>query len=55
MEFMTLYMILFGGSPISNVPAYEKMIQLVRDVYDLDIEPEGIKPRSFSAESRRPM
>lgn len=38
---------LFGGSPISNVPAYEKMIQLVRDIYDLPIEPEGIKPRSF--------
>jgi dephospho-CoA kinase len=38
---------LFGGSPIANVPVYEEMVQLVRNVYDLPIEPEGIKPRSF--------
>jgi len=38
---------LFGGSPISNVPPYEDMITLVHNIFDLPIEPEGVKPRSF--------
>jgi len=38
---------LFGGSPISNVPPYEDMIQLVNNIFNLPIEPEGVKPRSF--------
>lgn len=38
---------LFGGSPIGGVPDYEILINLVRDIYTLQIEPEDRKPRSF--------
>jgi len=38
---------LFGGSPIASVPSYEDMVELVRSIYTLPIEPEGIKPRGF--------
>lgn len=42
----TLYDI-FGGTAIGNVPDYDDMIDLVRGINSLPIEPEGIKPRSF--------
>lgn len=38
---------LFGGSPIGDVPPYETMVSMVRDIHSLPIEPEGIKPRTF--------
>lgn len=38
---------LFGGSPIGNMPDYESLIQLVRDIYTLPIDDEDRKPRSF--------
>lgn len=42
----TLYN-LFGGSPIGNMPDYDTMVQLVNEIYELPIEPEHMKPRSF--------
>lgn len=42
---------IFGGSPIANVPGYEEMFDIVKRIYTLDIEPEGIKPRSFLQKS----
>ena len=42
----TLYDI-FGNSPIGDVPPYDDMVSMVRDIYHLPIEPEGVKPRSF--------
>lgn len=38
---------LFGGSPISNVPDYEELISLVRNIYSLNLDENGSKPRSF--------
>lgn len=38
---------LFGGSPIANVPHYDALIDMVRFIYNMPIEKEGIKPRTF--------
>jgi len=38
---------LFGSSPIADVPSYDDLIEMVHEVYDLAIEPEGVKPRTF--------
>ena len=38
---------LFGGSPIGDVPSYDELTKMVHQVYDLEIEPEGVKPRTF--------
>jgi cytidylate kinase len=38
---------LFGGSPIGNVPDYDVLINIVKDIYSLPFNPEDIKPRSF--------
>lgn len=38
---------IFGGSALGTIPQYEDFSQLVKDIYNLPIEPEGIKPRSF--------
>jgi len=38
---------IFGGSAIGNVPDYEDMINIVQQIYNMPIEPEGIKPRTF--------
>ncbi len=37
---------LFGGTPIGNVPDYEELISLVKDIYSLPLG-EDRKPRSF--------
>lgn len=38
---------LYGGSALGNVPSYEDLIEKVKSIYGLSIEPEGIKPRNF--------
>lgn len=38
---------LYGGSPIGNVPDWEDLVNLTRDIHSLPIEPDGMKPRSF--------
>lgn len=38
---------LFGGNPIGNVPDYEVLIDLVRNIYALPIDEDSLKPRSF--------
>lgn len=38
---------LYGGSAIGNMPAYDKFVEMVREIEALPIEPEGIKPRTF--------
>lgn len=38
---------IFGKSALGSVPSYEQFCELVKDIYNLPIEPEGIKPRSF--------
>jgi cytidylate kinase len=38
---------IYGGSSIGIVPEYDDFIARVHSIYDLKIEPEGIKPRSF--------
>jgi dephospho-CoA kinase len=42
----TLYEI-FGSSPLANVPQYHDLIKMVDEIYNLSIEPEGTKPRTF--------
>jgi dephospho-CoA kinase len=49
-QLYSLYNILydlFGGSPIGNVPDWEELVRLTKDIYSLEIEPEDIKPRTF--------
>jgi dephospho-CoA kinase len=38
---------IFGGSPLGNMPHYNDLVEVVRSIYNLPIEPEGTKPRSF--------
>ena len=38
---------LYGGSAIGNMPAYNKFVEMVNEIENLPIEPEGIKPRTF--------
>jgi len=38
---------LYGGSPIGNIPDYDELISLTKSIYNLPIEADGIKPRSF--------
>lgn len=38
---------LFGGNALGNIPSYDDFTKLVKDMHNLPIEPEGIKPRSF--------
>jgi hypothetical protein len=38
---------LYGGSSLGNVPEYEKLNEMVQEIYSMPIEPEGIKPRDF--------
>lgn len=38
---------LFGGSPIANVPSYDALVEMTHALYDMPIEPEGQKPRTF--------
>ena len=38
---------LYGGSPIGVMPSYENLVEKTKQIYNLNIEPEGIKPRSF--------
>jgi cytidylate kinase len=42
----TLYEI-FGSSPLANVPQYHDLVKMVDEIYNLPIEPEGVKPRTF--------
>ena len=42
----TLYEI-YGRSSIGVIPDYDLLIEKVNQIYDLNIEPEGVKPRSF--------
>lgn len=37
----------YGSSSLGNVPDYPMFIELVYNVYNREIEPEGIKPRKF--------
>lgn len=38
---------IFGKSAIGNIPNYEKLVDIVKEVNSMAIEPEGIKPRTF--------
>jgi gluconate kinase len=38
---------LFGGNALGNIPDYRHFIDIVEQLHNLAIEPEGIKPRSF--------
>jgi len=38
---------LFGGNALGNIPDYAHFTDLVNQLYNLPIEPEGQKPRSF--------
>jgi len=38
---------IFGSNALGSIPDYNDFIKLVKDIYNLPIEPEGIKPRSF--------
>ena len=38
---------IFGASALGSIPTYDDFYQLVKDIHNLPIEPEGIKPRSF--------
>lgn len=38
---------IFGGNALGTIPSYDSFISLIKDIYKLPIEPEGIKPRSF--------
>lgn len=38
---------IFGGNALGNIPDYDMFVDLIKDIYNLPIEPEGIKPRSF--------
>jgi dephospho-CoA kinase len=38
---------IFGSNALGTIPDYDMFSQLVKDIYNLPIEPEGYKPRSF--------
>ena len=38
---------MYGGSPLGDFPDYSDMIDRVNKIYELPIEPEGVKPRTF--------
>jgi hypothetical protein len=38
---------IYGSNALGTIPDYESFHQLVKDVYNLPIEPEDMKPRSF--------
>lgn len=38
---------IYGSNALGTIPDYELFHQLVKDVYNLPIEPEDMKPRSF--------
>ena len=38
---------LFGGNALGNIPDYKHFTDLVEQLHHLEIEPEGVKPRSF--------
>jgi dephospho-CoA kinase len=38
---------IYGRNALGAIPSYEDFCKLVKDIYNLPIEPEGIKPRSF--------
>lgn len=38
---------IYGGSAIGLVPEYNDLVERVQEIYSLEIEPEGIKPRTF--------
>ena len=38
---------IYGGSPLGSIPSYQDFVERVSTIKSLQIEPEGIKPRSF--------
>ena len=38
---------IFGSNALGTIPDYDMFSQLVKDIYNLPIEPEDMKPRSF--------
>jgi len=42
---------LYGGSAIGNMPDYKKFVEMVYEIENLSIEPEGVKPRTFLQEA----
>lgn len=38
---------IFGGSTLGNMPHYDNLVDIVKTIYNLPIEPEGVKPRTF--------
>lgn len=38
---------IFGGNALGTIPDYDNFTRLVKDIYSMNIEPEGVKPRSF--------
>lgn len=38
---------IYGKSALGNIPSYEDFVNKVKDIYNLSIEQEGIKPRTF--------
>lgn len=38
---------IYGGSALGLVPSYEDLVLKVKNIYNLPIEPEGAKPRTF--------
>ena len=37
----------YGSSSLGNIPDYDKFVDLVYNINNIPIEPEGIKPRTF--------
>lgn len=42
---------LYGRSTLGDIPDYETMCSMVNEIYQMDIESEGTKPRSFLQKS----
>jgi dephospho-CoA kinase len=38
---------IYGRSTLANIPHYYSFVEKVKEIYELNIEPEGIKPRTF--------
>lgn len=38
---------LYGGSPIGHMPGYDDLVERTKEIHSLNIEPEGMKPRTF--------
>lgn len=38
---------LFGGNALGDIPDYHHFIDLVQQLHSMEIEPEGVKPRTF--------